>query len=302
MPTVLVVDDSPSDRHLAGRLLQKETGLSVTFAGDGKEALDQIRREAPDAVVTDLQMPESDGLELVAAVKRDFPRLPVVLMTARGSEEIAVEALKKGAASYVPKAGLAMHLRDTVVRILSAAAADRIHSRLMHSLARCECRFVLENDAEMIDSLAAHVQEMLRCVPLGDESERLRVGIAVKHALLNAMFHGNLELPVDLPDLNSAEARLLIERRRGEPPYLERHVVLDASISPEAVTVTIQHHGPGFDGAACDAPLEMSVTAGHFVRGLILMRSIMDEVRFGASGQSVTLVKRAGTSDELSVD
>src|SRR5690349_13770360 len=103
MPTVLVVDDSPIDRRLAGGLLENHFACDVQFAADGKEALQQIERVAPDLVLTDLQMPEMNGLELVAAVKRDYPFVPVVLMTAQGSEDLAAEALRRGAASYVPK-------------------------------------------------------------------------------------------------------------------------------------------------------------------------------------------------------
>ena len=87
-----------------------------------EEALESMQRGMPDVVICDLQMPEMNGLELVEAVTREFPAIPVILMTARGSEEIAAEALRKGAASYVPKSRLADNLYDTVNRILAAAA------------------------------------------------------------------------------------------------------------------------------------------------------------------------------------
>src|SRR5439155_15026506 len=103
MATVLVVDDSALDRYLAGALLEEHAGMSVVYAEDGRQALAIIQQSAPDAVLTDMQMPEMNGLELVEAVRRDFPAIPVILMTAHGSEEIAVEALQKGASSYVPK-------------------------------------------------------------------------------------------------------------------------------------------------------------------------------------------------------
>ena len=97
MPTVLVVDDSPIDRQLVGGLLKQDTDWTVTYAGDGAAALDSIRTRPPDIVVTDLQMPEMTGLELVIAVRKSFAQVPVVLMTGKGSEEIAVEALHAGA-------------------------------------------------------------------------------------------------------------------------------------------------------------------------------------------------------------
>jgi len=84
VPQVLVVDDSASDRMLAGAILQKEPGIKVVYAADGAEALKKIEQELPDAVVTDLNMPELDGLQLVACIKQGYPLLPVILMTAQG--------------------------------------------------------------------------------------------------------------------------------------------------------------------------------------------------------------------------
>ena len=103
MTIVLVVDDSAVDRRLAGGLLEKESGLTVIYASDGTEALVKLDTENPDLVVTDLQMPKMNGLELVGAIRHQYPLVPVILMTAHGSEEIAIAALEQGAASYVPK-------------------------------------------------------------------------------------------------------------------------------------------------------------------------------------------------------
>ena len=68
MPVVLVVDDSPVDRRLVGGLLGKSPNIEITYAADGEEALRAMDQAAPNLVVTDLIMPNMDGLELVAAV------------------------------------------------------------------------------------------------------------------------------------------------------------------------------------------------------------------------------------------
>src|SRR5260370_13973558 len=101
MATILVVDDSAVDRSRVEKLLVKE-GYQVQSAPGGREALEILKREPPDLVLTDMQMPEIDGLQLVQEIRSKYPAIPVILMTAHGSEEIAVEALQKGAASYVP--------------------------------------------------------------------------------------------------------------------------------------------------------------------------------------------------------
>src|SRR5687767_9244295 len=110
MKKILVVDDSPVDQTLVGRLLQKCEGLEPIYADNGREALAAIEREEPDLVLTDLQMPEMDGLALVKAIRKQHSSVPVILMTAFGSEDIAMEALHRGAANYVPKKNLAKDL------------------------------------------------------------------------------------------------------------------------------------------------------------------------------------------------
>ena len=92
--TALVVDDTAVDRVLAGRLLRGLAGLRVLQAANGRAALDVLRDERPAVVLTDLQMPEMDGLELVEALRCKYPDIPVILMTGVGSEEIAMAALR----------------------------------------------------------------------------------------------------------------------------------------------------------------------------------------------------------------
>ena len=123
---VLIVDDSAIDRRLAGALVKK-ADFEPVFAADGREALAQIARQMPAILVTDLHMPNMNGLELTEAVRKAHPSLPVVLMTAHGSEEIAMLALRTGAASFVRKRRLADDLATTLHAILelSQEAQDR---------------------------------------------------------------------------------------------------------------------------------------------------------------------------------
>ena len=112
MITILVVDDSAVDRRFVKGLLVKNADWRVVCVEDGAEALAFIRNDPPELVVTDLQMPNLNGLELVAAVRKEFPFVPVILMTSQGSEEIALQALSSGAASYSPKKQLAQDLAE----------------------------------------------------------------------------------------------------------------------------------------------------------------------------------------------
>lgn len=301
MANVLVVDDSVIDRTLAGRLLQQDPRFAVSFAENGREALETVRASAPDVIVCDLQMPEMNGLELVGAVRDEFPSIPVVLMTNRGSEEIAAEALRRGAASYVPKVRLADHLCETVGRILKAAAADRMHSRLMHSLEQADCRFRLRNDPELISPLVSHIQEMLRCVPLGDEAERLRVGVAVKHALWIAHHHGNLEIPLS-GEQSDDDVQTLANERRNQASYNSRCLTVSIHISATETIFKISHDGPGIDVSQLPPQLETAAVDRSWLRGFVLIPSVMDDLRYDDHGRTLCLLHKAAANDEAELE
>ena len=99
---VLVVDDEPNLRRVLAATLQRE-GYEVTLCSDGEEALSAIERDGADVVVTDLVMPKVDGLTLLRKVVQKHPDVPVIVITAHGRIDSAVEAMKAGAFDFVAK-------------------------------------------------------------------------------------------------------------------------------------------------------------------------------------------------------
>ena len=100
--SVLVVDDEPAMRLLVTSVL-KDEGHDVTAAASGEEALQLVARRHYHLIITDLKMPGISGLDVLEAVRRDDPETAVILLTAFGTVEGAVEAMRKGAAHYLLK-------------------------------------------------------------------------------------------------------------------------------------------------------------------------------------------------------
>ncbi len=100
--TVLIADDEEGIRDLLGEICEDE-GWRVILASDGKEALATAKKEHPDAVVMDVRMPEMDGITTFAKMKAAGIDVPVILMTAYGSSDVAIEAMKQGAYDYITK-------------------------------------------------------------------------------------------------------------------------------------------------------------------------------------------------------
>jgi CheY-like chemotaxis protein/anti-sigma regulatory factor (Ser/Thr protein kinase) len=295
MPKVLVVDDSPVDRRLAGKLIERGsaagTDLVPVYAGNGREALEVIAAEAPDAVLTDLQMPEMNGLELVQELRARYPLMPVILMTAHGSEELAVKALKSGAASYVPKRELAVDLLETLGAVIEAAHGQRDQRRLLKCLTRTESHFVLDNDPALIPPLVSYLKESSARVN-GDDPGMIQTTVALREALLNAIDHGNLELDSALRERDDNSYHELQRQRRGQKPYMDRRVHVAVREAPGESVYVIRDEGPGFDTSSLPDPTDPANLERRSGRGMLLIRAFMSEVRHNDRGNEVTLVRR----------
>lgn len=299
MTQILVVDDSATDRRLAGGLLEHRAGWNVLYANDGREALDSISAEPPDLILTDMQMPEVNGLELVEAVQRDYPLVPVILMTAQGNERIAVDALERGAASYVPKRELGSDLVSVIERVLVLSEERQTKRTLMERMNTLQASFVLNNESVLLTSAVAYLQGLIRDMGLLSESERLRVGVALEEALLNAAYHGNLEVESQLREQDHALFYDLARERAQTPPYSLRSISLDVELSSDRIHYVVQDEGPGFDPAELPDPTDPSNLDRPCGRGLLLMRTFMDRVEYNDAGNAVTLTKLVSSTSPV---
>jgi CheY-like chemotaxis protein/anti-sigma regulatory factor (Ser/Thr protein kinase) len=295
MTHVLVVEDSRT-QALEIQFLLEDEGFTAAVAWNGREALKALARAGeapvPDVVLTDLEMPEMNGLELVEAVRQKHPGLPVVLMTALGSEEIAVQALAKGAASYVPKRNLTQDIASTLHDVVSVAQAGRDQKLLMSCLAQTDLHFVLDSDPALVSPLIGHLEQQASGLLPGDRTERMRIGVALHEAVLNAIYHGNLEVSSDLRQEDERAFHALATARRQAPPYSGRRVHVHACLARNKAVYVVRDEGPGFDPSAMPDPSDPANLERVGGRGLMLIRTFMDEVAHNASGNQITMLKR----------
>jgi CheY-like chemotaxis protein/anti-sigma regulatory factor (Ser/Thr protein kinase) len=292
MATALVVDDSKVDQHLAGTLLKNRAQLDVLYADDGAAALQVMAVRKPDVVVTDMQMPELDGLGLVEAVRRMHPSVPVIVMTAHGSEEAAAQALRAGAASYVPKKYVSRDLTEIVQRVLAITGIHHQQRLAVECLSETASRFVLDNDSARIHPLIHFLRDDL--IPMGicDQTAMMRLGVALEEALANAICHGNLEADSALRESSIADYLGLIDERRGMEPYASRRVFVTATATREGVRYVVRDEGKGFDRDHLPDPTDPKNLCKASGRGLLLIRAFVDEVSFNEAGNEITLYKK----------
>ncbi|MHC4452227.1 MAG: ATP-binding protein [Planctomycetota bacterium] len=292
MASVLVVDDSNLDRTLVTEILAAGDGLDVRAVEGGQQALEVLRDYTPDLVLTDLVMPEPNGLQLVRSLKAVHPKLPVILMTSQGSEEIAMEALRAGAASYVPKASFGPELLAIVEEVLELARERQTEEELFGALVSKECAFELGSETQLLRPLVKHLQRSISQLGWCDESMCMQLGVALSEALQNALEHGNLEVSSERRKEGMGAYQALLEDRSHAEPYCSRRIRVSARFDRAEARFTVEDDGPGFDPGELPDPRAAQNLERLSGRGVLLMRTFMDEVSFNERGNVVTMVKR----------
>lgn len=296
MVRVLLVEDSPT-QAVEMTMLLEEGRHQVRHATNGKLGLEALAEHPLDIVVTDLEMPELNGLQLVQQMRIDYGHIPAILVTGQGSEALAVEALQKGAAGYVPKSEMRALLNSTITDVLSVLQTDESYAKLISTLTKNVFVFDMPNDADLISPLVGLLMQVASGMNLLGGMDLVRLGVATEHAVLNAMYRGNLELPRSLTPPHHAVVRddattAEVEARKSESPYKDRRVHVEAIASEAAVRIVVRDQGNGFDTSRLPQAGNPGLLDRQGGRGLVLMTSFVDQVLFNEKGNEVTLIKR----------
>jgi anti-sigma regulatory factor (Ser/Thr protein kinase) len=124
------------------------------------------------------------------------------------------------------------------------------------------------------------------------EHEQLRAAVALEEALVNAVIHGNLDVPSCLRDLDDGSYERLIDARLQKAPYRSRLVEIVVRYTASEVFFIIRDEGVGFDVSSVPDPTDDTLSIRTHGRGLLLMRTFADKVIYNSSGNQVTLIKR----------
>jgi CheY-like chemotaxis protein/anti-sigma regulatory factor (Ser/Thr protein kinase) len=298
MAKILVVDDSVLDQRVAGGHIVA-LGSHVVYAKSGAEAIEVMSRDGVDVVLTDLQMPEMNGLELVRELRAHYPIVPVMLMTSLGSEDIASLALKAGASSYVLKKNLAKELGPALKKVLAAVESARQRQHVRNSLMISESRFMFGYEPNAPESLISFLQDVLTRLDFCDHAGLYQVSAALTESIANAIEHGNLELDARLRESKNDDYAQIRKQRMQKSPYNKRHVYVTARLRAHKVTFVVRDEGRGFDPAHLPDPTDPENLSKPYGRGLMLVRAFMDEVRFNEQGNEITMVKRRAKEGEV---
>lgn len=274
MHPILVVDDDRTTRHLI-RLQLRSAGFAVETATDGATALARLRSKPYDLVLLDVWMPGMDGLEMLARLRAEPSHPKVVVMTADGTSETLLRAIREHAYRYVTKPVEPKALIALVREVLSAKPEVRpievvsARPNWVELLVPCE--------RESVDRISEFLARLDTDLP---EDVRANVGQAFRELLTNAVEWGGHLDPSQSVRISCLRARRMLLYRIADPGQGFRF---------EELAHSALNNPPGQPMEHAIRREEMGLRPGGF--GLLMARQMVDELLFNEAQNEVVLIK-----------
>ena len=267
---IIVVDDEDLLREFLVDLFERE-GYTVRSTTNPREALRMVDEEGFDLLVTDIKMPEMDGLELLRRVRASHPDLPVVMMTGYGSADNAIQALNLGAFNFVRKPFAVEEILKVVRKGLDLLRPLRLGRRLLPYLTM-QSTIRIPSQVDLVHAVSFQIVETVALATSLRARGKLGVRLAVEELLTNAIIHGN---------------------RCDET----KHIDIELHLDKDEMRITFTDEGEGFDVHALPDPTDPENIFKEHGRGIFLARFYMDELTYNDTGNSVFVRKHLGAGD-----
>jgi DNA-binding response OmpR family regulator len=290
---VLIAEDDEAVLQYVSRFVSAE-GHRVIGCEDGQVAWEKFVSDEPDLVLTDLNMPQKSGLELLGQIRHSGSMCPVVIMTGHGTEDAAVEAIRLGANEYLKKPVRGNEIRHVLRKCLGQVFNQRSEREVMLSVVHHSLRLNLPNQLHMVPSVSNYLVQHCGGLVSPDEIAGLRLGL--HELLINAMEHGNLGISYEEKSSALREGldhlRALYEERLKNPRLRARRVTVEFEFDGANLEWVITDEGEGFDYAKLRDPFDDENIESQHGRGIYLSRLQFDEFQFEDGGCRVRVRKR----------
>lgn len=293
---VLVIDDDLSWQKVILYMLAKREQCEVSTVTNLQEAREQLISKPYDIVIADLELATSDrliedGLDVISIIEAEDLEIPVIAVTGKGDETAVVEALQRGAATYIPKMNIRNHLLNTVDSVLQSMGKRKLKSKLLESMTELKLSYRIPNDIRLISPFIEELKGNLSSRTEFSGKTISRILISAEEALLNSIVHGNLEISSDIRETSMSQYQALIESRMQDPQFEDRKINLEISLNRIRFQLQIKDQGQGFESENVQDPRDEKYISRASGRGLLLMRTFMDSVEYSDNGRCVCMTK-----------
>lgn len=286
---VLVVEDDFSSRELLRICIEKE-GYQCFTAVDGVEGFNSFKKNNPDVIVSDVRMPNMNGIELLEAIRKISKEVIIIFITGHGTEELALQALQLGANNYLKKPIDITEIKTLMSRYCDVIRSKSIESNLLDLIKHREMEIEIDSDMKIVQSLANYLAE--KTGNLFDSKEKIRIELGLNELLMNAVEHGNWNISYEEKNKALLDNKIseLYESKRSDPDLKHKKVRVLYKQSEKCCEWSIADDGDGFDWrtipSSTNSPL-LKISG----RGVMLSKLQFDEFEYLGKGNIVKVKK-----------
>lgn len=291
---VLIVEDDIVSRELLRVIVQKE-GYELRTAEDGFAGFEVFNEFMPDVVVTDIRMPRLDGIELLKKIRTVERDVIVIIVTAHGNENIALEALHVGANNYLKKPINLEDLKILLSRYYSLYKTKTVRKDITALVSSQTIELVIESDLDLIPSVAEYLVNQVKHIY--SNTELISVELGLSELLLNAIEHGSYNISGDEKEealKNNTLVELYNQRKENEQCKCKKIHILFIR-SKQFCEWIITDEGQGFDYTFMPSPFTDRLVTNLHGRGVFISKLQFDSIEYLEKGNSVKARKNIYT-------
>lgn len=287
---ILIVEDDFGSREFLYSLIKLE-GYDVKQASNGEEGLEVYKEYHPDLVISDIQMPKMDGLEMLSQLRSDKSDAIFIITTAFGSEDYAIEALRLGANNYLKKPIDKRSLLGLIKKYKSIVDSRTLAKKAEGRVVEKELKIEFDTHFEHISSI---VSQLISEISLKiDDSDKTNIELGLDELITNSIEHGNLDISYE-EKVEAVDKNTLVDlynQRLGDPELAKRKVIVNYIQKPGYSEWLITDEGKGFDWKSIPDPTQGAQLMELNGRGIFITNFLFDEMEYLGKGNQVRVRK-----------
>jgi len=293
--TTAIIDDREDVRYPLQKGLSK-FGYNVISFDKAEDVLSLLKNnnEKIDLIISDIKLQEGlmDGMELLRHIKAIDNSIPVIIITGNLYLEYAIDALRFGASDFFTKPFDIHEIASVVKRILKRKHEEDTVISQVQFLDYCKEVYRIPSDELICNTISYEITKYLYPMGFCDQNTSDNISLVLRESIDNAMFHGNLELSSDIRETEGFKVYLdEMEKRKTEKKYKDRRVTITYELSRDYVEYIIEDEGRGFDYNSLPDPNNPEEIIREHGRGILIIRSFMDEVDWNERGNRIRFRK-----------
>ena len=287
---ILIVEDDLASSEMLRLSLEKE-GYECYMADNGNRALQMHAEYKPDLIISDVRMPEMDGMELLERLRSIEEETIIIIVTGHSNEDLALRSLELGANNYIKKPLNLAELKLIIRRYSNILESKSLSKQLPELIEDRTLTLELPTSTHIISSVIDYFQDKISYFYSAKQMFQIELGLT--ELITNAIEHGNLGISKEdksqaLKD-NALES--LYEERLKVPQYAQRTARVIFKQTKTYCSWQIIDQGEGFSWKTLPNPTHLSNIGDLHGRGVFLSRLQFDELEYFGTGNTVLATK-----------